>query len=640
MRTLLVLFLLCCLTTVAFSQNYHTAKTTTEKALEAFREGQSYMQQQESAIALGYFEKALKADGTFIEAKLALAETYEELRDFFKAERAYEEAIALSSDFSPVAYFFLAQVEWQNDKFDECAQHLADYLKTNPTNAKNKNKAERLLINARFAAEAVKKPVPFVLRNTGAGINTKADEYFPSLTADGQTLIFTRNEFNDENFYSSTRKDTTWQTATALEGVNTRDNEGAQSISPDGSWLVFTACNRQDDGSQGSCDLYWSQLKNKAWTAAVPFSATINSSEWDSQPTISADSKTIIFSSRRPGGRGKEDIWITVRQAGGKWSKPQNLGPGINTGGVEQTPFLHPDGQTMYFASDSLPGMGGLDLFVVRRTSDSTWGAPQNLGYPINTKANEVALTVSLDGKTAYYATNRAGGKGGLDIYSFDLPAAARPQPVTYVRALVRDAQTNQPLVAKIEFNDLANGRSFLSASTKSDGSFLVCLPAGKSYSLYVNKEKYLFHSENFNLTETATVEKPFLLDIELEPISLDSTGHMTGKPIVLRNVFFETGSASLRSESTAELDRLLDLLHNNANLRIQINGHTDNVGSDASNQQLSEARAKAVYDYLCTKGLSPNRLKYKGFGETKPIDSNETNEGRTSNRRTEFIVW
>lgn len=640
MRTLLTIFSLCCLTTSGFSQNYTTVKTTSEKALSAFREGQSYMQKQEAAIALGYFEKALKADANFIEAKLALGETYEEMRDFFKAERAYEEALALDKTFAPATFFFLAQVEWELDKFEECAEHLDAYLKTNPTNPKNKGKAERLIRNARFATEAVKKPVPFVLRNMGDGINSKADEYFPSLTADGETLVFTRNKFSDENFYSSTRKDTTWQTAIPLEGVNTPDNEGAQSISPDGTWLVFTACNRQDDGSQGSCDLYWSQLKNNSWTKAVPFSATINSSDWDSQPTISADSKTIIFSSRRPGGRGKEDIWMTTRQPGGKWSKPQNLGPGINTGGVEQTPFLHPDGQTLYFSSDSLPGMGGMDLYVVRRSSDSTWGVPQNLGYPINTKANEVALTVSLDGRTAYYATNRPGGKGGLDIYSFDLPVNVRPQPVTYVRAHVRDAETQKPLVAKIEFNDLGTGRSFLSATTKSDGTFLVCLPAGKSYSLYVNRDKYLFHSENFDLKETATVDKPFLLDIDLQPIPSDSTVLAEGKPVILRNVFFETGSAALRSESTAELDRLLDLLHSNNNLRIQINGHTDNVGSDASNQQLSEARAKAVYDYLCGKGLAANRLKYKGYGETKPIETNDTDEGRTSNRRTEFIVW
>lgn len=641
MRISFPIFLLLFLAhTAAFSQNYHTVNTTSEKALEAFREGQKYMQQNDAAIALGYFEKALKTDALFIEARLALAETYEELRDFFKAERAYEEAITLDSTFSPATFFFLGQVEWELDKFGECAGHLDSYLKSKPGNPRNKNKAERLLLNARFAAEAVKNPVPFQLRNTGAGINTKADEYFPSLTVDGGTLIFTRNEGYDENFYSSTRADTIWQTAQPLEGVNTPDNEGAQSISSDGTWLVFTACNRRDDGSQGSCDLYWSQLKNKVWTKPVPFSAAINSSEWDSQPTISADSKTIMFSSRRPGGKGKEDIWVTMRQTGGKWSKPQNMGPGINTGGVEQTPFLHPDGQTLYFASDSLPGMGGLDLFVVRRTSDSTWGAPRNLGYPINTKANEVALTVSLDGRTAYYATNRPGGKGGLDIYSFELPDYARPQPVTYVRAHVHDAVTTQPLVAKIEFTDLSAGRSFLSATTKADGSFLVCLPAGKSYGLNVNKEKYLFHSENFNLTGTATLEKPFLLEIDLQPITLDSNGHVAGKPIVLRNVFFETGSAALRPESTAELDRLLDLLVSNASLRIQINGHTDNVGTDASNQQLSEARAKAVYDYLCTKGLAAERLKYKGYGEVQPLESNDTAEGRTSNRRTEFIVW
>ncbi len=474
------------------------------------------------------------------------------------------------------------------------------------------------------------------------------DEYFPCLTADGEMLVFTRNVMppnpigqRNEDFYTSRKADSVWQKAQPLSGVNTGLNEGAQAISPDGSWLVFTACNRDDEGAQGNCDLYWSQLKSSGWTTPKPFSSSINSSAWDAQPTIGADNKTIIFTSSRPGTLGKLDLWETNRQPDGKWSKPQNLGPGINTEGDEHMPYLHPDGQTLYFSSAVLPGMGGNDLFVARRQPDGSWGNPQNLGYPINTKGEEGMLVVSLDGATAYFASNRKGGKGGIDIYQFELPAHARPQPVTYARAKVKDAVSGKPLVAKVDFTDLKTGLSYVSAYTKSDGSFLVCLPAGKDYALNVSREKYLFYSENFNLTEIATFEKPFLLNIELQPIGDESAAAAAGsKPIALRNVFFETGSAALRPESFAELDRLAALLTEMQTLKIQINGHTDNVGDDVSNQKLSEARAKSVYEYLVAKNIAAERLKFKGYGESQPVESNDTAEGRGRNRRTEFVVW
>ena len=224
--------------------------------------------------------------------------------------------------------------------------------------------------------------------------------------------------------------------------------------------------------------------------------------------------------------------------AGGKWEKPEKLPAHINVGGKVQTPFLHPDGQTLYFSADSLPGMGGSDIYFTRREPDGVWGKPQNLGFPINTKGEEGMLIVSLDGRTAYFASDRPGGKGGLDIYTFELPAFARPQPVTYAKAKVTNASTGYPLTAKVEFTDLKTGKVFASSSTKSDGTFLVCLPAGKEYALNVSKTNFLFFSDNFNLVENATIDKPFLLNIELQPIDT-LTGASAGKPVVLRNVFF-----------------------------------------------------------------------------------------------------
>ncbi len=643
MRIFLLLFCAFLITHRSVAQpaqpSFTTLQTTNDKARTAFNEGKKHSDAGDFAIAQGDYEQALKKDTLFIDAYFKLADTYVSLRDFFKAERYFEKGIALDSMYAPVAFYFLAQVEWQLEKYAECASHAQSYLSKDPKNAKNKAGATYLLANSRFVAQAVQHPVPFNPQNLGKGVNTGASEYFPSLTADGQTMIFTRNDDGDENFYQTQWKDQAWQPAVPLKGVNTADNEGAQAISADGSWLAFTACDRRGDGSQGSCDLYWSQLKAEGWSPASPFSNVINSASWEAQPTISANGKTIIFSGNRAGGRGKIDLWQTSRQPNGKWTKPENLGPLLNTGGEDQTPFLHPDGQTLYYTSDSLPGMGGKDIYFSRRQPDGSWGAPQNLGYPINTKGEDVMLTVSLDGRTAYYATNRPGGQGRLDMYSFELPEYARPRPVTYARARVTDALTGYPIVAKVDFIDLKTGQSYVSAFTKKDGTTLVCLPAGTDYALNVSKEKYLFYSENFNLLETATFKEPFSLNIDLQPISGDSAV-AGGKPIVLRNVFFETGSAELMPSSATELDRLATLLTESPKLRIQINGHTDNVGDDRSNLTLSENRARAVLNYLAGKKVPVERLRSKGFGETKPMETNDTSEGRARNRRTEFVVW
>ncbi len=627
-----------------FSQQFNTAETTLPKARSAYDDARRFLQQGDAPRALRALDEALRLDSTFIEARLVWAETHFDNGHWDIAESGFESVLRLNPNFHPSVPFNLALAEWRQDKFEEAHAHVNAFLQTGIKNADLLYKAQRLAENCLFAAQAVKNPVPYDPKPVGAGVNSASDEYLPALTADGSTMIFTRRDGYDENFYLSIRQpDGSWGKAEYLEGVNTFQNEGAQAVSADGAWLVFTACNRRGDGSQGSCDLYWSQQKDGDWSKPVPFSNAINSADWDAQPSISPDGKTIFFSSTRPGGQGGKDLWCTTRQANGRWTEPANLGPAINSRGDEQTPFIHPDGQTLYFTSNGLPGMGENDLYFVRRQTDGAWGQPQNLGYPINTRNDEGTLTVSLDGQTAYFAANPPGSTGGIDIYQFDLPAHARPQPVTYAKARVTDASTGYPLVARVEFTDLKTGQSFVSARTKADGSFLVCLPAGADYALNVSKEKYLFHSENFNLLQTASFEEPFLLDIALQPI-LDgdeaAARPAPSKPVVLRNVFFETGSAALLPASTTELNRLVELLRETPNLRIRIHGHTDNVGNDASNQTLSENRAKSVFDYLVQQGIASERLRFAGFGESQPIDTNDSAEGRARNRRTEFVVF
>ncbi|MCF8245420.1 MAG: OmpA family protein [Saprospiraceae bacterium] len=634
----------------AFAQNKITTTKTANGKLKTMYERAARI------ASLGQFDdaiedldKALKIDPSFIDAQIEWANVKYQQMKLEEAEIGYQKALALDSIYEPNIFYSLANVQFDQRKYGDSAANFDYFLKNAPRiSPKRRANAEKYLANTKFAAEATKNPVPYEPKNLGPNVNTPDAEYLPTLTADGETLIYTAVRKGQEDFYRSVKIDGEWQPGKPIEAVNTPNNEGAQSISGDGKFLVFTACNRRD--GLGGCDLFFAELKNGKWTAVRNLGAPVNSPGWESQPSLSSDGKTLYFTSERKGGKGGKDIWMSLRQPNNKWGTPVNLGAPINTSADDQSPFIHADGQTLYYMSNGLPGMGGYDLYFSRLQPDGKWGEPQNLGYPINTEGNEGALSVSLDGKTAYFATDRLTaqngvsafdnpqGKGTTDIYSFELSAADRPQPVTYVQAIIFDAATKKPLVANVEFVELGSGKTYASAETESDGEFLITLPAGGNYALNVSKEKYLFYSENFALNEPGTMDQPFKLSIGLQPVGTGSDGTAT-KPIVLKNVFFETGSAALRKESLIELARLKKLLDENPTLKIQINGHTDNVGTEPDNLKLSNDRAKAVYDYLTQNGIDAIRLRFKGFGEVVPAASNETEEGRKQNRRTEYEI-
>ncbi len=636
-------------------QDYVTAKTAKAKVKKYYDEGMRQSFNGQPRKALAQIEKALELEPEFLDALLQWSNLKYDLGNLEEAEIGFEKVIAIDPHFSENAFYNLGLIEWKQSKFSEAALHFQNYLDSHPKRSRRIEKAKVYFRNAQFAAEAIKNPVPFEPKSLGPNINTPRAEYLPSLTADGETLIYTAVVRGQEDFFISTKEGGEWQKGRPIESLNTYLNEGGQSISADGKFLVFTACNRRD--GFGSCDLYFSEIKKGRWTPQKNIGQPINTSAWESLPSVSADGKAIYFSSTRKGGQGGKDLWVSFRRPNGQWGTPKNLGAVINTNKAEQSPFIHPDGKTLYFMSNGLPGMGGFDLFYSRKQADGSWGEPQNLGYPINTKGNEGALIISLDGKTAYFASDIANlqegdssfdnikSNGTTDIYSFELYQAARPQPVTYVKATVFDDETLQRLSAKVEFVDLATGNIHASSVTEEDGEFLVTLPIGKDYALDVSKEKYLFHSENFALTRDMESDQPFLLEIGLVPIPVRTTGGSgetpppKSQPIILKNVFFETGSAALLPQSVLELTRLKNLLEENPKLDIQINGHTDNVGSEEDNQMLSENRAKAVNDFLVENGINPMRLTYKGFGESQPIDTNETEDGRRNNRRTEFEV-
>lgn len=625
--------------------DYISKSDASSRAVKWFDKAEEEIRNQEYDAGIKNLERALKEHPNFIDAILLTAIAYFDQKAYGKALEYYQQGLALAPDFQGRAWYQAGVTALRLPDYGYAIEAFSTFIEIGDRRASLVDRAKKYLAQAEFAKVAVNNPVQYDLKPLGPAINTPAAEVLPALSADGELLIFTRMENRQEDFYYSLKENGEWQEAKPLEGVNSPKNEGAQCLSADGRFIVFTACNRES--GIGSCDLYFSMEQNGNWTPVQNMGYPINSPAWESTPSISANGRVLFFSSDRRGGIGGRDIWYSELTADG-WGTPQNMGDVINTSGGEEAPFIHPDGKTLYFMSDGHVGMGGFDLFMSRKQADGSWGKPENLGYPINTDRDEGALIVSLDGKTAYYASDAKAKesseealKGNADLYTFTMPEDKQPDPVTYLKGKVFDALSEEAISGIVEIIDLETGQTLMKLLSDEAYGFLVCLPSGTDYGLNVSQEGYLFYSDHFALSGTPDISKPFEKDIYLNPILAEETEDDTPlkQPIVLKNVFFETGSAALLDKSKAELDRLKYMLDEHPGMVIQINGHTDGIGSEEDNLTLSTDRAKSVYEYLIAEGIDANRLGFKGFGESQPIDTNETAEGRSRNRRTTFVV-
>jgi outer membrane protein OmpA-like peptidoglycan-associated protein len=618
--------------------------STNKKAISIFESAIKYYQTNNDDKAKEEALKAIEKDANFVEPHLLLAEIYQTKKQIQDAIDEYVKAISINPTFNLNNFYNLARLEIGIGKYEDAKKDFEQFLKKPHINPDSKDIADQQLANCIFAIDAMKHPVPFEPKNMGENINSNLDEYFPAITADGQTFIYTRNNITEkiplqEDILVSHKVNGIWSPATLIgNAINTSGNEGAPAISADGEVLFFVACADNPDGSYkggrkgfGDCDIFYSIKVGDGWTKPYNIGNVVNSAYWETQPSFSADGKTLYFVSNRPGGFGSADIWYSTLKPDGSWGAPKNIGPKINTPGKEESVYIHPDGKTLYFGSDGHTGMGGLDLYVSRMNDQGEWGDPVNLGYPINTYADENSILVGPTGDVAYLASSRAGGFGALDLYQFDLYEAARPGKITYVKGKVYDAKTKVPLGAHFELIDLASGKSVIESDANSgNGEFLVTLPVNKNYALNVSQQGYLFYSENFSLKEITDNSKPFQMDVPLQSID-------TGCVVELKNVFFETAKFDLKPESKAELNKLITFLNVNKTMHGELSGHTDNVGDKKSNQILSQNRAKSVYDYLAANGIDAKRLTYKGYGDTKPKVKNDSDENRAKNRRTEF---
>ena len=614
-----------------------TKETVKGKAKDYFDRADHFyafgkMQQADSLL-----HEAVKDKDNFIDAWILMGQiNLEYLKHYEEAKKAYEKVKLLQPTYLSDVDFQLAKCNMNLGNYEAAKILLTSFLKQERLVAHERIEAEMMLPHCDFAIEAIKHPVPFKPLNLGPSVNTADDESMPSLTADGKYLYFTRHfgqgAYQDEDIFMSLHTSAGYAPATSVGSmINTEQYiEGAQNISPSGKYLFFTSADRPD--GLGRADLYMSRKTGDEWERPNNMGTPINSGGYETQPCISADGKQLFFSAVKAHGKGGSDIWVSYLNGDGTWGQPENLGDSINTPFNEMRPYMHPDGNTLYFSSNGWPGMGNYDLFVSHKNENGMWGTPVNMGFPLNTAGDELGIYVTADGAHGYFASEQKDSKGQMDIYTFDMPDDLRPNYTSYIKGNVFDNDSREPIQSNVQVYDLETGKLFTSfSSDKVNGTFLSTLPSGKNYAVEVMKDGYLFFSKHIAMKTTIS-RNPFEVDIPLKKIK-------AGEKVVLNNIFFPSEKAELKNESFSELGIITKMLEKNPSMKIEIGGHTDNTGTEEKNQMLSENRAKTVYDYLVKKGIAADRLTYKGYAATKPIDNNTTPEGKARNRRTEFVV-
>jgi outer membrane protein OmpA-like peptidoglycan-associated protein/Tol biopolymer transport system component len=637
-------------------------KAQPQKAEKHIRQGMELMSMEDYQNALAEFEAAIQANPFSAEAYLQAAYCAHRLRQNRKAREYFQKAEQMQVNFSPrylIAYADVLQRLGEPAKARPLVEKALSTLKpTDPMYSKLQVTLQQLQNAEKYMAQ----PLKIEIRNLGPQINSPYPDFAPVISADESVLYFTSRRPGStgnkvapdglyyEDIYVSENRNGQWTPARNVgPPLNTTSHDACIALSADGQTLFLF-------NSENGGDIFQSRLKGTRWLPPKNIGSPINSKYWEPSVCLSADERTLFFVSDRPGGLGGRDIYMCRRLPNGKWSAPINLGPPINTPYDEDGPFFHPDGKTLFYSSNGPNSMGGFDIFRTELRPDSTWAPPVNLGYPINTPGDDIYFVLSASGLHGYYASERDDSYGEKDIYLIDfstLQVAAQPTeskeeelnvssepasaPVfrpnlTLVTGTIYDSETQAPLEATITIIDNVRAETLaVLTSNAATGKYLISLPAGKNYGIVVTAPGYAFHSENF-IVEESMGYREVRKDIGLNR-------YKAGTTIILRNIFFDFNKATLRPESKVELERVYTILIENPRMKVRIAGHTDSIGSEEYNQRLSEARAKAVYDYLISRGISPDRLSYIGYGESRPIDTNETSEGRQNNRRVELEI-
>lgn len=601
-------------------------ETTSRKARKIMANAESYFQHREYDNAIQSVKQVLTLDSNWIKAWVLLAEISTETAQYKKAIHAYQQVIKLDSTHFPHTYYLLGKLELKEGFYQQSFVHLNTYLKKGKNQSLLKQ-AKVLSARAVSADSIAHLPYSTILYPISGSINSSNDEYINAITADEKTIVFTRHYKNNtvpvEQILSYSDDDGTTQFFP--EEIISSGTVGALSINNDASVIQFALCNTEY--TMGSCDIWELDLSKD--TKPKNMGRNVNSSAWDSQPASSSDGKTLYFSSTRPGGMGGSDIWYCKKNEHGVWGDAINLGSPVNTSKNEMAPFIHFDNQTLYFSSDGHVGLGGSDLYMTK-IKNGRWQKPKNLGYPINNAMDNINLIINPAGNTGYISSYS--DSLGYDIYKFNVPQGLKPIPQFRVKGIVVDNQSHTPLEAEITISWEREQIKTQTFKSDTQGNFIVLIPQSVSYFLNITKQGYLFYSEKITPPIAIDTCYEHYIVASLRPIK-------TGAHLPLFNISFKTNEALLLDESKYELTQLLDFLNNNTDVRIRIEGHTDNTGTTTHNYHLSINRAKSVYNYLINNNIPKHRLTYIGLGDTQPIGNNKTEQGRAMNRRTVITV-
>lgn len=544
-----------------------------------------------------------------------------------------------------LAYFYLGQLQYNAANHAKSKENLAIFIEKNKNETQLLDEAKKMQQKSQTYLNLLNNPVPFNPVKV-KDICTGADELLPLITPDGSYIFYTRRnmkggEMQEELTLSKriTPSDSSLELFSKgnpmTSPFNDGRNMGGATITIDNQNFFITICEYQREGytSMKNCDIYLTQYLNNNWTPLKKLDNPVNTAVFEGQPSITADGKILYFSSNREGGYGGYDIYRALKDNNGNWTIVHNLGPTINTKGDEKTPFIHSDGQTLYFSSNGYTGMGGFDIYYTTLLQNK-WTDPKNIGYPINTTNDELGFIVGTNGRNFYFSLRNANNQGDWDIYTSEMPNDAKPQKVILVKGSIDDDNGNDVSNAKVELRNINTNKTTNGFVDETTGNYAVATIVNKTddrFIMTVKKEGYVYQSKYINPFEKL-FEPPTTINVKIAKIQAN-------KPYRLDDVNFDFNSSQLTVPTIAILENLVSFLIENKTLNIEIQGHTDNIGDDDFNLDLSNQRAKAVASYLMKKGISSKRLTYKGFGETTPITTNATEQGRAINRRVEFVI-
>ncbi|MGM0580251.1 MAG: OmpA family protein [Bacteroidota bacterium] len=661
------------------------AQTYLETAEEILKETKALNQ------AVDMYKLAAESDPNNVEANYKAGDTYLQITEKAKATKFLLRAYQLDSDYKFDMLYKIGQGYQYGYEFDNAIEYYKKYkqkLEDNTGyNGADKtpiSEVERRIEECNTGKKLMDNPVNYSITNVGTAINSESWDFAPVVNADETVMIFTsrrgpdqgnlnENVFDDnfhyEDIFISKKSGGEWQQAENIGPVvNTKYHDSNFGFSPDGKTLYIYS-------DEGNGDIYYTNnLSEDTWSEPVALSDNINSSGYNEKSVSqSADGNTLFFSSNRPGGNGGFDIYYSTKNKKGEWGPSKNLGKVINTEGDEDGSFIQYDGKTLYFSSNGHSGMGGYDIFKsVYDSASNEWSNPENLGYPLNSPDDDIYLVMTKDGKTGYYSTVREEGMGFTDIYrvkiagsedqedkkmaskkasvdedkkesdrevdSVDVAESKDDEEDTGapVKLLVKvvDAKSNQTIDAKVKLKGQKDNITVPSES-KENGiyTYVIVREEETDFMLSAEKSGYIFANKKITVPASKGEEQTIR-----QTLSLSKPDVGTSK--TLRNIFFEFGKATFTSESYEELNKMVSFMEANPQVNVEIAGHTDNVGSEAVNKKLSQQRANKVVDYLTGKGIDRRRLDAKGYGEERPIVSNDDEVmGREINRRVEFIV-